>query len=345
MAEQEKPKSQWMHLELYSRSGTLNKSEKNTKTSVGGVVNEAIRTPGFVDHILQDGGKPSPPSYTYSVDGKTLDQHMGEILTQVETERDPMGRKIRADKNILLAGTASYPKPVKADNWTPDDRQNYELWKEQTLDFLKTQFGENLICVLEHQDEAYPHLHFYAVNRQRISETPILHPGHASNIKLEKEAKSNGKKPNSSEMTKAYRAAMRDFQDAYYNEVSVYCGFDRLGPKVQRMNRNEWKARKQSNKKMRDVVRKLKVEAGTIQEKGAKIEKLATALEVQMAENQEWENRLEQEAKALESGTKDLELAQYVKKNNPEIAASFNIQYARKKIEKQGQPGRKFVPK
>ena len=144
---------------------------------------------------------------------------MRNIFEKVETERDSLGRRIKSDKNIFLCGVASYPKPVNANNWTADDRQNYELWKAQTLEFLKSEYEDNLLCVLEHTDEKYPHFHFYAANKARVADTPKLHPGHAENIRFEEEAKKSGGKPDKRAMTTAYRKAMSEFQDKYYNEV------------------------------------------------------------------------------------------------------------------------------
>ena len=179
-----------MHLELYSRAGALLQSGAGRKTSSGSVIWEATRIEGFTDHIIADGFSPEPPTYLYSQDNKTLDMHYEELLEKVEAEKDALGRKIKTDKNILLAGVVSYPKPRVAE-WSADDQQNYIMSKEQSIEFMKKQWGDNLLCVLEHTDEPYRHLHFYVVNKSRIASTPEMHPGFAENIRLENEAKSS----------------------------------------------------------------------------------------------------------------------------------------------------------
>jgi len=139
MAKKEQTKSQFMHLELYSRAGNATAG----KTSSGGVINEAVRVEGFTDHILAEGFTPAPPTYLYSQNDKTLDQHYSEILEQVATEKDSLNRKIKSDKNILLAGVVSFPKPRLADNWTDDDHQDYILFKSQSIEFMKNKWGES----------------------------------------------------------------------------------------------------------------------------------------------------------------------------------------------------------
>jgi len=322
MAEQ-KQKSQFMHLELYSRTGTT-----QGKTSTGGVINETLRVEGFTDHIIADGFKPVAPTYLYSQDDKTLDEHYQLILDQVATEKDNLGRKIKSDKNILLAGVVSYPKPRVAD-WSIDDQQTYELFKQQTLDFLKKKFGDNLLCVIEHTDEQYPHCHFYIANKQRVASTPELHPGQAENIRLEQEAKAQGKPVNKKEQTTAYREAMRQFQDDFFNQVSIYCGLDRLGPKAQRLNRKEWKERKRVVKQLAKAYKKVKSEALDISDKSKNLNQSLLELEQQISQVMDMQTQLEAEQKAIEQGVIDLELAKFVREHHKELVAKFNIQRLR----------------
>ena len=78
-------------------------------------------------------------------------------LERLETEKDSMGRKVRSDANILLAGVASFPKPLismidkKTGKTDTDELQRYEMWKIASLEFLKKEFGENLVSVIGHR--------------------------------------------------------------------------------------------------------------------------------------------------------------------------------------------------
>lgn len=327
MAKQQKQTtSQFMHLELYSRSGNASAG----KTSSGGVINEAVRIDGFTDHIIADGFAPEPPTYLYSQDNKTLDQHYSEILEQVATEKDSLNRKIKSDKNILLAGVVSYPKPRIADNWTVDDTQNYILFKEQSLEFMKNKWGDNLLCVLEHTDEQYPHLHFYVVNKSRVASTPEMHPGFAENIRLENEAKAVNKTVNKKEQVAAFKEAMRKFQDDFFNTVSIYCGLDRLGPKVQRLSRPEWKERKRVTKLLAKAFKKVKEQAIDMNNQSNTLNQSMLELEQQIASVIDMQTQIEEEHKTLESGLADIELARFVRENYKDIVAKYTMQKMRK---------------
>jgi hypothetical protein len=321
-----------MHLELYSRSGL--KYNNVSKTSASAVVKEAIRSDGFCNHLEADGLKPKPPTYIFSQENKSLDEHYIEIENQVATEKDALGRKIKADKNILLAGVVSFPKPLvtkesEAKNtWTKDDDDNYDLFKIASLEFLKKKFGDNLLCVLEHSDESYPHLHFYIADKKRISSTPNLHPGQAQNIAHEQKAKEQKTSVNKKQMSADYKLAMRNFQDEYFNQVGIYCGFDRLGPKTQRLNRSEWKERKRVNKNLATVVKQVKKDYSNVKSKSAQLENSLAELDVAIQEVLSRENKLEDEYKKIEKSVINLEYAEHMKKTDLASFVQFKLQRA-----------------
>lgn len=303
-------KSQFMHMELYSRTG-FKSDGKQVRTSSGAVIAEATRVDGFTSHI----GKPKPPAYLYST-GKSLEVEYEDALKQLEGERDSLGRKIKSDQNILLAGVVSYPKPIKAD-WTEDDKDNYELFKTASIEFLQNEYGGNLVAVLEHTDEEYPHLHFYAVNRDKIADAWKLHPGE----RARKEAEGGR-----SEKTKAYRQVMSSLQDRFWQAVGVYCGLDRLGPKAQRMSRAEWKERKRATKMLATAVKKLKEEVKANSKNSQRLEEAMTELELRLADVAKSEAQVEFERKQVQLAKEQLELLEWVKKNKPEIVSEFRIQ-------------------
>lgn len=325
--------SQFMHLELYSRTGIKIKNNI-TKTSADAVVKEALRVEGFVSHIRSDGYIPKPPTYLYQADAMTLDRHYEIMLQKVETEKDALNRKIKSDKNILLAGVVSYPKPwidgQNAKNWTDDDYQNYQLFISETVDFLKKQFGENLLNILEHKDEKYPHLHFYIADRKRVSSTPELHPGQAENIRLERAAKEKNIKCDKKAATKAYRDAMRMFQDSYYEQVGKLCGLDRLGPKAQRLTYSEWKIRKINNKNIAKAAKKLKDELLKQENDKKVLNQKMIELEQAIAENNKASADNEELAQYIDKNMYKIELADWIIKNEPKA----HINYKNSKMQK-----------
>jgi hypothetical protein len=323
-------KSQFMHLELYSRTGLNYKNVK--KTSAAGVVKEAIRLEGFCSHLEEGGYQPQKPTYLFSQNDKTLDEHYKELEEKVAIEKDALGRKIKADKNILLAGVVSFPKPLVTKNsdaknqWTKDDDENYDLFKVASLEFLQKKFGDNLMCVLEHTDEEYPHLHFYIADKKKVSNTPRLHPGQAKNIEHEKKSKSENVSVNKKQMSADYKLAMRNFQDEYFNQVGIYCGFDRLGPKVQRLSRAEWKERKRVNSNLATAVKRVKSDYASVQVKSVQLEKSIAALDVAAQQILEKERKLNDDYQKIEKSVLNLEFAEYMKKKDMNSFLNFKLE-------------------
>ena len=83
-----------------------------------------------------------------------LDQVEAEALAWSAQATDAQGRKLRKDAHCLLAGVISLPR---------SNEEDWPKFKAEALEWLKKKYGENLRCVIEHQDESHPHIHFYAV--------------------------------------------------------------------------------------------------------------------------------------------------------------------------------------
>jgi hypothetical protein len=143
-----------------------------------------------------------------------------------EQAKDVKGRKLRIDAPVLLAGVISYPR----------EGEDWQEFKETALEWLKGEYGDNLVSVVEHQDEKHPHLHFYAVPKpgQAFNE---LHQGRAASA----DAKRKGE-PKAAQL-RAHNKAMRAWQDRVYTGVCRKFGMARLGPKRQRLTRSEYMSR------------------------------------------------------------------------------------------------------
>jgi hypothetical protein len=136
------------------------------------------------------------------------------------------GRKLRIDAPVLLAGVISYPR----------EGEDWQEFKETALEWLKGEYGDNLVSVVEHQDEKHPHLHFYAVPKPGQAFNDI-HGGRAASA----EAKRKGE-PKAAQL-RAHNKAMRAWQDRLYTGVCRKFGMARLGPKRQRLTRSEYMSR------------------------------------------------------------------------------------------------------
>ncbi|HGI9261107.1 TPA: plasmid recombination protein [Klebsiella pneumoniae] len=211
-------KSQFMHVELYSREEpakkTINKSKNiNHKsdvrtTTVNGVLSEMKREEGFTSH-LEAIAAPEVLYGSISDLERSIERYEAEFKT---TDKNGKEKKLRKDACILLAGVVSL------------DRADEEIWDEyktKSIEYLKNKYGENLKCVVEHTDETNPHFHFYVVGNQQ-QDLNLLHDGKLAVSKLAKEDK---KKLHQT----VYTEAMIKFQDDFYTKVSNKFGLSRTG--------------------------------------------------------------------------------------------------------------------
>jgi hypothetical protein len=117
---------------------------------------------------------------------------------------------------------------------TEEEQAAYRRWRDASVEWLKRQFGEDLQTVAEHVDEPQPHLHAVVIPplclRDRIDHR--LHPGLAARDAALR-AGSDRK-----EGERAYRQAMRDWQQDYYRAVSRHFGHGRVGPRRKRFRRD-----------------------------------------------------------------------------------------------------------
>jgi len=204
---------QFVHISVYS----LHPPKKacrgaDRKWAVRDVLAEAKREPQACFHVPS----PKPPILLRGPSLAELEIEIGAIHAH---STDAAGRRLRKDASVLLAGVASYPH----------DGVEYKYWKQCAVEWLQLEFGEHLRSVVEHTDEAHPHLHFYVVNPDG-GNVKNLHPGFraAKGTQTPKEQRL------------AYNTAMRAFQDRFWEHVAGPSGLARLGPGRQRMSRAQW---------------------------------------------------------------------------------------------------------
>lgn len=206
---------QFIHVESYSISSP--KKGKNSGHSVSSIVSEAIRNRNSIPHVEN----PLPPKYLY---GKPLEQ-LGEACSEwVSSMTDSKGRKLRKDALCLVAGVVSMPEEISSEAW--------DKFKFDAVEYLKLKYGNRLETVIEHTDEKYPHLHFYVVPRagERFES---IHQGKAAAAEKKHEVKGL--------QNQAYKAAMRAYQNEFYESVGIPHGLARIGPRRRRLTREEWK--------------------------------------------------------------------------------------------------------
>ena len=204
---------QFIRAEIYARRASTNPKSKS-EYSAADIISEALRDDGHCPHVEN----PEPPRYLIGSESETR-AILGRIQENAAQYRDKMGRKMREDAAVLLAGVASFPRD--AANKDPD---LYARWESLTVEYLQKKYGDNLRAVVMHNDEEHPHLHFYAYSDTEVN-AKMLHDGYK-----------NGSSP------KAYKKGCEDFQNEYFEQVASRCGLARTGPKRRRLSRVEWHA-------------------------------------------------------------------------------------------------------
>ena len=227
---------QFMHIECYGREestkqrtqtkkksdGTYTSKEvaKEKRGNVRWVIAEAKREQNSCHHI----DSPKSPLVLLG----DLDQVEQEAIRWAEESTDAKGRKLRKDAHCLLAGVISLPR---------EQEENWEQFKAKAMDWLKEKYGDNLRCVVEHQDEAHPHLHFYCVAK-KWQKFEDLHEGK----RAQKELKKKNPQASKQEQNIAFAEAMRATQDDFSNRVGQRFGLARIGPGRRRLTRAQWQA-------------------------------------------------------------------------------------------------------
>jgi hypothetical protein len=247
-------------------NGAGHDAVKKPRANVSQVLGEVMRDIGYCPHV----DNPQEPTFLYG-DVDTLRSMPARIELNLEAyeKRHNLKRSIRSDTHVLLAGTATFPRELEQ-----SDPDRYIEWRQKTLDYLKKKYGDNLQCVVEHQDESHPHLHFYVISAEHV-DAKKLHEGYIA---------ASAFKSMTNEANDAYKDAMRDYQTDYFNQVGHSCGLLRDGPKRKRMPKAEYKAAQRSASETYELNRKA---ATTIEQATAKERKLNEAMASLVEEKKE----------------------------------------------------------
>lgn len=209
---------QFLHIEAYAREGSQ-QGKGPRKWSLREIAEEAERYPDACPHVAQ----PQRPEVLY---GCTPIEAAAMAEEWASAAKDAKGRKLRRDGLAMLAGVVSLPA---------EQRHDWPRFREATVAWLKQQYGERLRSVVEHTDEAHPHLHFYAVPLpgERFE---VLHRGRAAAAKKAQQGAKKGAQ------NAAYKQAMMRWQDDFSAAVAANFGLARLGPGRRRLTRKAWQA-------------------------------------------------------------------------------------------------------
>ncbi|MNZ44689.1 hypothetical protein D3C78_623220 [compost metagenome] len=215
------------------RAATKKKPARvEVKWSASDIAAEADRQPGACNHVEA----PRQPNYLL---GGPVSAVVAEAEAWAATQRDPLGRKMRQDAPVMLAGVVTLPGDRLAD---------WPSFRDDSITWLRAKYGDRLRCVVEHLDEAHPHIHFYAVPLPGES-FDRLHEGRQAAA----EAKAQGCLKGG--QNAAYQAAMSGLQDVFWADVAQRHGLARIGPGRSRMTRSEWAAMQRAAEQVAELRR------------------------------------------------------------------------------------------
>ena len=236
---------QFLHVECYARTAG---KDKEGNHSIRSILAEAKRELGATSHVA----KPKPPKLIYG----NLNGVEEAAKEWAESATDTIGRKLRKDGLCLLAGVVS----------VADDFEDWENYKKRVLIFLRQEYGPRLRAVIEHEDEAHRHIHFFCV--PRIGERfDLIHDGKAAILA----AKQSGIKLKG-DLNSAYRLAMTGLQQRFHTTCSVQFGLTRRGPGRRRLSRGEWVLERENAKAIAEKIKVLESKVDSLERQNSKLE-------------------------------------------------------------------------
>lgn len=297
---------QFVHVNTYS-----------IKSGGAGIAAEAGRKPDHSRHVEN----PQPPVLLAGVQPELA---WTQIEQRHEKARDLVTlkngrkaeRKLRNDASVLLAAVASYPEPTETADVTAPEFQD---WQKRALEWFTAQHGEPLSAVL-HLDETHPHIHFLTApdlaDGQRMRD---IHPGEKAKAEI------GGKKAGRIEKRQAFSEAMRQYQDGYHQAVGVHHGQARLGPKRQRLTRDEWKAQQAELQRQADRLRQLESQTQAITTERAQLEQDVVQAQARVTDAK---TELSQREAAVGSAQGEVGEAQEILKTKTETFKNAKLELA-----------------
>lgn len=239
--------SQFVHLESWSRKG--NASGRSTRF----IFAETRRDPGASGHVTN----PAAPVVICGVDVDEVErQHDAAADLARTTPKGGKPKRVRQDQHTLITVVASHHFTVEEVRDDPLKRRDLARWEGLTVEWLKAQYGDQLVSVVRHEDESHWHLHAYILPSSPDMRASTLHPGQRAKAEIMQAGPARGEdsKALNRRGDRAYKAAMRAWQDSYYDIVAAPCGLTRLGPQRRRLTRAEWKAEQMQARALRETL-------------------------------------------------------------------------------------------
>ncbi len=225
---------QFLHIKSFSR-----KADAEGRT-VDFVLAEAARRADACQHVET----PAAPDVLF---GQPVEDvrilHDARLAEARTTNKDGKSRKLRVDQHTLMTVVLSHPATVAEMRDSTAVAADVQAWEERSVAWLRAIWGETLVSVVRHTDEAHCHLHAFIVPDGPEMRARLLHPGIAAKDREKEAALAEGAdaKTANARGDVAYKAALRAMQDDFWCSVGLPSGLARLGPARRRLTRSEWR--------------------------------------------------------------------------------------------------------
>lgn len=246
---------QFARIEIFARS---DKAGRTTDF----IFDEATRVPSASVHVQS----PKPPEVVDGLDVDTLRTLHDERAAAAKTPRTDKNGKttlkaIRKDQNTLAAIVFSHPATMEEYRASADVRRDVHAWERASIDWLRKQYGDQLVSVVRHTDESHPHLHAYLLPDDTEMRAGRLHPGYVEKNAVIATGMLPGedKKALHKRANRAYVAGLRTWLDDYHQHVAIPAGLTRLGAGKRRLTRAQWHQEKAQAAALKQAVERAAV--------------------------------------------------------------------------------------
>ncbi|WP_349963496.1 hypothetical protein [Rhizobium sp. ZPR3] len=146
------------------------------------------------------------------------------------------------EQHTLMTIVVSHPYTVEEIEADPEKRREVERWEALNVAWARRELGDDLRAVVRHTDERQWHLHIYGLPGDPEMRASLFHPGQVAKAAVLAAGPVEGEddKAMRRRSDRAYKDAMREWQDGYFRAVGMPAGLTRLGPAQRRLSRVEW---------------------------------------------------------------------------------------------------------
>lgn len=263
---------QFARMESYSVQGAPGKKSNEPKFRKSGerawtaqeVLDEAERKPWASFHVNPGGLPPQilPGTVSSFAAARAAHEKASTVKEVYVRKGKKAKRKLRSDARTLYSSVVSLPTLTVDALADPELREECVALLAAAMEHERKtveKAGGVLLMGVIHWDEDHVHAHYLAIDPQ-LGRVDTLHPGRAAKIAFnEAHAADKVKNPKAlgQGANRAYRAAMRQWQDDFYEAVFDGAGLLRFGPKRYRMTRAEYqKALAVKDRQARDEKRR-----------------------------------------------------------------------------------------